>query len=86
MADEFEEFEGFEIEKPEGKTSDIKPHKRKKSKGGESIRLPADLPIEKHVLDVAEEQKTVDGKPLKQIGEEVTSKLAYKPGSYYIKQ
>ena len=81
-------FEGFEIDKPEeNEATAVKPHKRKKAqKGAESIQLPEDLPIEKHIIDLPEEEKIVNGKPLKHIGNEITSKLAYKPGSYYIKQ
>ena len=80
-------FAGFEIAKAQEKSSDVKPHKRKKKpKGSESIQIPEDLPIEKQILDLPEEQKTINGVALKKIGEEITSKLAYKPGSYYIKQ
>lgn len=44
--------------------------------------------MESQVLDIPEEAKTCPetGKPLVKIGEEVTSKLAHKPGSYFIKQ
>ena len=47
-----------------------------------------DLPVEKQVLDIPEEEKICSetGQPLVKIGEEVTSKIAFKPGSYYIKQ
>jgi transposase len=65
-------------------------HERKKSRknGQDKITLPADLPIERQVIDVPEESKVCPEtqEPLVKIGEEVTSKLAYKPGSYYIKQ
>ena len=84
------EFEGFEIEKTsKQKETPVKGHTRKKSpKGKELITLPDDLPIEKEVHDIPEEEKLCPDtkKPLEKIGEEITSKLAYKPGSYYIKQ
>jgi transposase len=54
----------------------------------DKITLPADLPIERQVLDISEEAKVCPetGKPLVKIGEEVTSKIAHRPGSYFIKQ
>lgn len=80
-------FEGFEVEKTKEKPSDIKPHKRKKpNKGVDTIQIPDDLPIEKQTIDLPEDQKVINGEPLKKIGEETSSKLCYKPGSYYIKQ
>jgi transposase len=68
----------------------IPSHERKKRKpnGQDKITLPKDLPIERLVLDIPEEEK-VDpetGEALIKIGEEVSSKLAHRPGSYYIKQ
>lgn len=83
-------LEGFEIEETsKEKETPVKGHTRKKSpKGKEAITLPDDLPIEKEVHDLPEEEKLCPDtkKPLEKIGEEITSKLAYKPGSYYIKQ
>ena len=83
-------FEGFDIEEtPKEKQTSVKGHTRKKnSKGKDRITLPDDLPIEKEVHDIPEEEKICPDtkKPLEKIGEETTSKLAYKPGSYYIKQ
>ena len=82
-------FEGFTLEEPQKqKTTPVKGHTRKKNKGKDSITLPADLPIKKQVIDLSEEEKVCPQtkKPLEKIGEEITSKLAYKPGSYYIKQ
>ena len=82
-------FEGFEIkELPQEKESKVKGHTRKRNKGRDTITLPADLPIEKQIIDLPEEEKICPDtqKPLKKIGEEISSKLAYKPGSYYIKQ
>lgn len=82
-------FEGFELQEPEeNKITPVKPHHRKKGKGKDTITLPTNLPIEKQILDLPEEEKICPktNKPLVKIGEEITSKLAYKPGSYYIKQ
>jgi transposase len=74
---------------PEEK-QDIPAHQRKKrqSNGKDKISIPDDLPIERQVLDIPEEEKVCPetGEPLVKIGEEVTSKLAHKPGSYFIKQ
>lgn len=65
-------------------------HERKKRKpnGQDKITLPPDLPVERLVIDIPEEAKVCPetGKPLVKIGEEVTSKLAHKPASYFIKQ
>ena len=83
-------LEGFDIEETsKQKQTPVKGHTRKKnSKGKDRITLPDDLPIEKEVHDISEKEKLCPDtqKPLEKIGEETTSKLAYKPGSYYIKQ
>lgn len=83
-------LEGFDIqETPKEKETPVKEHNRKQSKKGKDrITLPDDLPIEKEIHDIPSEQKLCPdtNKPLEKIGEEITSKLAYKPGSYYIKQ
>jgi transposase len=85
-------FEGFDklVTQAEEEKRTVSAHQRKKAKrnGQDKITLPADLPIERQVLDVPEEAKICPetGKPLVKIGEEVTSKLAHKPGSYFIKQ
>lgn len=81
-------LEGFEVEEISKETF-VKGHSRKQNqKGKDRITLPYDLPLEKEVHDIPIEQKICpDTKnPLEKIGEEITSKLAYKPGSYYIKQ
>ena len=68
----------------------IPAHDRKKrqSTGKDKITHPADLPIEQQIIDLPEEEKICSETclPLVKIGDEVSSKLAYKPGSYYIKQ
>jgi hypothetical protein len=50
--------------------------------------LGATSPVESQILDIPEDQKICSetDKPLVKMGEEVTFKLAYTPGSYYIKQ
>src|SRR5208283_3137349 len=84
-------FDGFDkLAKLPSEKQKIPGHERDKrqSNGKDKITLPADLPKESQILDVSEEEKVCPetGKPLVKIGEEVTSKLAYKPGSYYIKE
>lgn len=68
----------------------IAAHERteRKKTGQDTISFSEELPIEKHFLDIPEEEKVCSetGQSLVKIGEEVTSKLAFKPGSYYIKQ
>ncbi len=86
------EFDGFgnlqKEEKEEKKT--VSSHARRKPKrdGEDKITLPADLPVEEKVLDILEEEKVCPetGEPLVKIGEEVTHKLACKPGSYFLKK
>ena len=85
-------FEGFKKifeNKPE-KKQNVPAHERTKPQrdGKGKITLPEDLPIEKHYIDVPEEENICSetGKPLVKIGNEITSKLAFKPGNYYVKQ
>jgi len=86
------QFDGFgnlqEENKEEKKT--VKSHERRKPKrtGKDKVKLPADLPTETTFIDVPEDEKVCaeTGNPLQKIGEEITHKLAYKPGSYYIKK
>jgi transposase len=65
-------------------------HERKGStrSGQDAIALPADLPVERKVVDLSEKEKVCveTGLPLTKIGEEVTKKIAYRPGSYFIKE
>jgi transposase len=85
-------FEGFDklvaVQSEEKQT--VPAHQRAKSKrnGQDKITLPADLPIERQILDIPDEAKVCPetGEPLVKIGEEVTSKLAHKPASFFIKQ
>ena len=73
-------------EKEEGKPE--KTRKKPIRDGRDAIKLPNDLPIRTIVLDIPEKDKICKetGSPLKKIGEEVTFKLAYTPGSYFIKK
>ncbi len=86
------EFEGFSVlsEEETNKTQKVKSHERRSQKrnGKDKITLPKDLPVEEQVLDLSEEEKVCPktGKALKKIGKEVTLKLAYRPGSYFIKK
>jgi transposase len=72
------------------KETPVKPHTRKVSikSGKDTLSYPDDLPIEETILDIPEKEKICPhtGKPLVKIGEEVTQKLSYKPGQYYIKK
>ena len=84
-------FEGFEPqESPKEEEQTVPAHTSRKPKrnGQDKITLPPDLPVERTILDLPEEEKVCPetGEPLVKIGEEVTHKLAYKPGSYYLKE
>lgn len=82
-------LETVEVQEEESKQT-IPAHERRKrkKKGGDKIVLSPDLPVKTTVVDLPENDKICKetGKPLKKIGEEVTHKLAYQPGSYYIKE
>lgn len=59
-----------------------------KNKDSTKVDFPQDLPVERVVIDLKDEEKICPetGKQLIKIGEEVSQKLAHKPGSYYIKE
>jgi len=88
-------FAGFDkIGKPL-ETEDTIDHSKAQSKrqkrkptGKDEISLPEDIPTETIILDVDESEKTCPetGKPLVKIGEEITRKLACRPGSYFVKK
>ena len=61
-------------------------HKAIKNRGADTIRYPDDLPVERKLLDVPEEQKICSetGEPLVRIGEEITRKLARKAEQFFI--
>ena len=84
-------FEGFEVaSQQKAETQTIPAHERKKrtSTGEDAIKLPEDLPVETTVIDIPEEEKVCKetGIPLEKIGEEVSHKLAHRPGSYFLKK
>lgn len=84
-------FEGFEIAgQQKAETQTILAHERKKRKvtGEDAIKLPEDLPLETVIIDIPEEEKVCKetGVPLEKIGEEVSHKLAHRPGSYFLKR
>jgi len=86
-------FEGFVELDPEQEPKVQQPveaHTRKKAKrdGQHKVRVPENLPIERVVIDVPEEEKVCieTGKPLVRIGEEISRKLAFDPARYYIKE
>lgn len=80
----------FPPETKEIQMTQIVAHTRKNVKNKESFKIdiPEALPRERIYKDIPEEKK-VDpktGNPLAKIGEEIVEKLAYKPGSYIVKQ
>jgi len=84
-------FDGFEpTNQQKAKMEIISAHERKKrnSTGEDAIKLPDDLPVETTVIDIPEEEKICKktGVALKKIGEEVSHKLAYRTGSYFLKR
>lgn len=54
----------------------------------DAIKLPENLPVKTTIIDLPEEEKVCreTGVSLVKIGEEETYKLAYTPGSYFIKK
>ena len=84
------ELEGFQSLCDEEQTKTVSAHSRRKpeNKGKESIILPKDLPVETVIIDIPEEQKVCQetGIALVKIGEEISYKLAYKHGSFYLKE
>lgn len=84
-------LDGFEnISQAKAETQTIPAHERKKRvpTGEDAIKLPDDLPVETTVIDIPEEEKICKetGAPLQKIGEEVSHKLAHRPGSYFLKR
>lgn len=85
------EFNNFgDLQKVEEEKQAVAAHARKRPKkeGQDKITLPADIPVEEKIYDIAEGKGVCPktGEPLVSIGEEVTHKLAFKPGSYFIKK
>ena len=89
-------FPGFEptsSEEGDPEKGKLKPPEKKrkrkpKNDNSNGLVIPDNLPVEQTVLDLPEEEKICPetGKALIQIGEEVTRKLAFKPGSYFVKE
>lgn len=84
-------LDGFESANTEtSKTQTIPSHERKTRirTGVDTIRLPDDLPVETVIIDLPEEEKICKetGIPLQKIGEEVSHKLAHRPGSFFLKR
>lgn len=82
---------GFEPnETPQVETHTIPAHTRKKTSrtGNDKISLPDNIPTERHIIDLKENEKfcSETGLPLVKIGEEITRKLAYRSASYYVKE
>jgi transposase len=81
---------GLELSQSETKTEQVvSVHKRIiKKNNSNKLTFPDNLPVERTVLDLKEDEKICPetGKPLIKIGEDVTQKLAHRPGSYYIKE
>ena len=86
-------FPGFELpvsqESKEPKKQ-VAAHERKtpSRNGKDKISWPSDLPVVTTFIDLPEEEKICKetGSSLVKIGEEKSSKLAQKPGSFYIKE
>jgi transposase len=80
----------YETKDPVSPKTPIPAHERKNrnTSGKDSIKLPEDVPIERQVVDISDKDKVCKetGVELVRIGEEVTRKLAHKPGSYYVKE
>jgi hypothetical protein len=83
-------FENIGIQEEPSKTRTVAAHTRKVvvRDGKDAITFPSDLPVETQVIDISEKEKVCQetGQPLVKIGEEVTQKLAHRPGSFFIKQ
>ena len=69
---------------------EVPAHKKRKAKSTpiNTITYPDDLPVETQVVDLSEEEKTdaATGLSLVCIGEDVSRKLAFKTGSYFVKE
>ena len=78
-----------ELETKELQKQTVEAHqRRKRAKGQDKITLPDDIPVESKILDLSDKDKICPktGTPLVKIGEEISRKIAHKPGSYYIKE
>lgn len=81
-------FESLPAQQP--LEQEVLAHKRriKNEDNRSTLTFPENLPVERTVLDLKEEEKVCPetGKVLVKIGEDVSQKLAHRPGSYYIKE
>lgn len=85
---EFDELNPASEEEPEEAAKDEPSGNQKKRKPRRSLEelLDADLPHERIVIDLPEDQKVdQNGNPLVKIGEDVVPKLAFQPGHWYWK-
>ena len=74
-------------EKPASPVENKLSKKRKKRRSLDEL-IPEDLPRQDITLDVPEVERTCPdtGEAFKKIGEEISEKVAYKPGSYFVKR
>jgi transposase len=86
----FDFFEEEEKKPDNGEKKVVAEHTRKKPNrnGQDAIDFPEDIPEEIIYLDIPDSEKVCPetGEPLVLIGEEVTKKLAFRVGSYFIKK
>ena len=85
------EFPGMDLSHEEYEEQEIKGHTRRKKRSSteeDKITFPEDLPKETIILDLPEEEKVCPetGEALEKIGEGISRKLAFKPGSFFIKE
>lgn len=83
-------FEGFEpVQINKENLKQVKAHTRKSTdKDKTKIIIPPDIETKEIIIDISDEEKIcpITKKPLIKIGEEISHKLAYIPGSYYLKK
>lgn len=83
-------FEPSQEEEVKKEKQTVASHERQKPNrnGKDAITLPEGLPVERQIIDIPEEEKICKetGKALVKIGEEVTRKLAHRPGAYFLKE
>jgi len=83
-------FPGFEPKGEKDQEVTVNAHIKKvrKKEVNPKISFPEDLPVERRVIDIPEDKKICPetGLPLVKIGEEVSQKLAHRPGEYFIKE
>lgn len=86
------EFPGMDPPNEDYEEQEVKGHTRRSktrsSTEEDKITFPEDLPKETIILDLPEAEKVCPqtGEVLEKIGEEIAQKLAFKPGSFFIKE